>query len=53
MGVTCDQEIMSLIGTDVDTQNRFAPSLLESFQLKIYTQQRALEYMASKLMVKR
>ncbi|XP_011203561.2 DNA-directed RNA polymerase III subunit RPC2 [Bactrocera neohumeralis] len=53
MGVTSDQEIMCLIGTDTETQNRFAPSLLEAFQLKVFTQQRALEYMGSKLVVKR
>lgn len=53
MGVISDQEIMSLIGTDVETQNRFAASLLEVHNLKIFTQQRALAYMGSKLMVKR
>ncbi|XP_037943603.1 DNA-directed RNA polymerase III subunit RPC2-like [Teleopsis dalmanni] len=53
MGITSDQEIMSLIGMGVETQNRFAPSLFEAYHLKIFTQQRALEYMGSKLAVKR
>lgn len=53
MGVVADQEIMQLIGTDTNTQNRFAPSIYEVINHKIYTQQRALEYMGSKLVVKR
>lgn len=53
LGIISDQEIMQLIGTDVRTQNRFAPSLLDAFQYKVFTQQRALEYMGSKLVVKR
>lgn len=53
MGIISDQEIMALIGTDVDTQNRFAASLLEVHNLKIFTQQRALAYMGSKLVAKR
>ncbi|XP_055374306.1 DNA-directed RNA polymerase III subunit RPC2 [Condylostylus longicornis] len=53
MGFVSDREILSLIGTDQETQNRFAPSMLEAFHLKIFTQQRALQYMGSKLIVKR
>lgn len=53
MGITSDQEIMQLIGTDTETQTRFVPSLLEASHHKVYTQDRALEYMGSKLMVKR
>lgn len=53
MGITSDQEIMQFIGTDSETQTRFGPSLLEAIQLKVFTQQRALEYMGSKLVAKR
>lgn len=53
MGLTSDQEIMQYIGTDEYTQNRFGPSLLDVVNNKIYTQQRALEYMGSKLIAKR
>lgn len=53
MGLTSDQEIMQYIGTDEYTQNRFGPSLLDVVNNKIYTQQRALEFMGSKLIAKR
>lgn len=53
MGVISDQEIVQLIGTSSTTQDRLAPSLVEVANLKIFTQKRALEYMASKLTVKR
>lgn len=53
MGITSDQEIMQFIGIDTETQIRFAPSLLDALNLKIYTQARALEYMGSKLIMKR
>lgn len=53
MGITADQEIMQFIGADEYTQNRFGPSLLEVVNNKIFTQQRALEYMGSKLIAKR
>lgn len=53
MGVISDMEIMSLVGASIETQNRFAPSLLEACGLNIFTQQRALDYMGSKLVVKR
>lgn len=53
MGVVSDQEIMQLIGTDPETQKRFAPSLIEAVEQKVFTQKRALEYMGSKLMTKR
>lgn len=53
MGITSDQEIMQFIGTDIETQTRFGPSLLEAIQLKVFTQQRALEYMGLKLVAKR
>lgn len=48
-----DQEILQLIGTDVDTQQKFAPTLEECHNLKIYTQDQALKYLGTKLVVKR
>lgn len=53
LGITSDQEVMQLVGIDTETQKRFGPSLLDALNLKIFTQQRALEYMGSKLVVKR
>ena len=53
MGITSDQEIMQLIGVDAETQTRFVPSILDCAHHKIYTQERALAYMGSKLIVKR
>lgn len=53
LGITSDQEAMQLVGVDMETQKRFGPSLLDALNLKIFTQQRALEYMGSKLVVKR
>lgn len=53
MNVVSDQEIMQLIGTDPDTQKRFAPSLMEAIEHECFTQKRALEYMGSKLVTKR
>lgn len=45
LGVVSDQEIQAHIGIDTKSQNRFGSSLLEAFNLKVFTQQRALEYM--------
>jgi len=45
LGVVSDQEIQSLIGIDSKSQNRFGASLLDAYNLKVFTQQRALEYM--------
>lgn len=53
MGITSDQEIMQLVGIEGEIQKRFGPSMLDAVNLKIFTQQRALEYMGSKLVVKR
>jgi DNA-directed RNA polymerase III subunit RPC2 len=53
MGVVADQEIMQMIGVDIETQKRFAPSLLDALEHEIFTQKRALEYMGSKLISKR
>ena len=53
MGMISDQEIIQLVGTDTDIQKRFGPSILDAVNHKIFTEQRALEYMGSKLIVKR
>ncbi|XP_026472299.1 DNA-directed RNA polymerase III subunit RPC2 [Ctenocephalides felis] len=53
MGVTSDQEIVQLVGADDESVRRFTPSLIESSNHSVYTQQRALEYIGSKLKVKR
>lgn len=53
MGITSDQEIFQLIGTDDDTQRKFAPTLEECHNLNINTQDQALKYLGSKLVVKR
>lgn len=53
MGVVADQEIMQLIGISDETQKRFGPSLIEAVEHQVFTQQRALEYMATKMMTKR
>ncbi|KAJ6642091.1 DNA-directed RNA polymerase III subunit RPC2 [Pseudolycoriella hygida] len=53
LGITSDQEIMELVGDDTESQKRFGPSLMDALNSKIFTQQRALEYMGSKLVAKR
>lgn len=53
MNVVSDQEIMQLIGNDAEIQKRFAPSLIEAVEHKVFSQKRALEYMGSKLITKR
>lgn len=53
MGVVADQEIMQLIGVTEEIQKKFGPSLIDVVEQQIYTQQRALEYMGSKMMTKR
>lgn len=52
-GICSDQEIMQLIGTEENIMKRVAPCLLECHNLKIFTRKKALEYMGSKLRVKR
>lgn len=53
MGLASDQEIMQLIGMDGDSQKRFSASLVDASNHKVFTTRRALEYMGSKLVVKR
>lgn len=53
MGITSDQEIIQIIGTDDDTLRKFAPTLEECHNLNINTQDQALKYLGSKLVAKR
>lgn len=53
MGICSDQEIMQLIGTDDTTMKKMGPCIMECHNLKIFTQNQALGYIASKLKVKR
>lgn len=53
MGICSDQEIMQLIGTDDTTMKKMGPCIMECHNLKIFTQNQALAYFASKLKVKR
>lgn len=48
-GIVTDQEIAHLVnGGDVASLDKFAPTLEECSQLKIYTQHQALEYVGLK-----
>ena len=49
MGMECDQEIASLIGSDIKYLNVLALSLQECSEKNVLSQQQALEYIASKL----
>ncbi|EQC35967.1 DNA-directed RNA polymerase III subunit RPC2 [Saprolegnia diclina VS20] len=49
MGMTSDQEIVSLIGHEPDVMDHFAASIEESSDLKIFTQTQALQYIATKM----
>lgn len=53
MGITSDQEIFQMIGTDDDTFRKFAPTLEECHNLNIRTQDQALKYLGTKLVAKR
>ncbi len=53
MGIVADQEIMQLIGTTEEIQKKFGPSLIEVVEHQVFTQQRALDYMGSKMVTKR
>jgi DNA-directed RNA polymerase III subunit RPC2 len=53
LGITSDQEIVQLVGSDTNTMKCFASSLLDAASHKIYTQEQAFAYMGSKLVVKR
>eukprot|EP00124_Ichthyophonus_hoferi_P000134 Ihof_evm24s4 gene=Ihof_evmTU24s4 len=49
MGLQSDQEIVQLVGSEHEFMDVFAPSLEECSNLKIFTQQQALEYMGSRI----
>ncbi|KAF7994414.1 hypothetical protein HCN44_003886 [Aphidius gifuensis] len=48
MGITSDMEIMQLIGTDDEFQNKFFQSFEECHLLNVYSQNQALKYMSNK-----
>ena len=48
MGVTADQEVVQLVGSEELVLSRFAPSIEECANLKIYTQLQALEFIGGK-----
>ncbi len=53
MGVTSDQEIVQMVGTDDNIMTSFSPSLEECHQAAVYTQMQALKYISARMKVKR
>ncbi len=53
MGVTADQEIVQLVGSDESILTAFAPSIEECANLKVFTQLQALEYIGGKIRTSR
>ncbi|XP_037973435.2 DNA-directed RNA polymerase III subunit RPC2 [Plutella xylostella] len=53
MGVCSDQEIVQLVGTSDNILKKMAPCIMDCHNLKIFTQDQALNYIGSKLKVKR
>ena len=53
MGVTSDQEIMQMVGTEDKVMTKFAACLEECHQEKIFTQDQALKFLATKMRQKR
>ncbi|KAF1780026.1 DNA-directed RNA polymerase, subunit 2 [Phytophthora cactorum] len=49
MGVESDQEIVSLVGSESDICDAMSASFEEASDLKVFTQQQALEYIGSKM----
>lgn len=49
MGMESDQEIVSLIGSESDISDALTASFEEASDLKVFTQQQALEYIGSKM----
>ena len=49
MGMTADQEVVQMVGSDEFVLTAFAPSLEDCARLKVYTQLQALEYLGSKV----
>lgn len=52
MGIQSDQEIVQMVGTETSVMSAFAASVEECQRLQVFTQQQALRYMASRLVVK-
>jgi len=53
MGVTSDQEIVQMVGTEDNVMTAFAASLEECNRASVFTQLQALKYVASKMKVKK
>ena len=54
MGITCDYEILLCVaGMDATYQEQFAQSLRECADLKVFTQQQALEYVGQRIKIMR
>ena len=53
MGVTSDQEIVQMVGTDDKIMTAFAASLEECHRASVFTQLQALKYMAGKMKAKK
>ena len=53
MGVTSDQEIVQMVGTDDNIMTAFAASLEECNKASVFTQLQALKYVSTKMKVKR
>jgi len=53
MGVTSDQEIVQMVGTDDNIMTAFSASLEECNKAAVFTQLQALKYISTKMKVKR
>ena len=53
MGVTSDQEIVQMVGTDDNIMTSFSASLEECHKATVFTQSQALKYISTKMKVKR
>ncbi len=53
MGVESDQEFVQLVGTESEFTNALAPSLQECTQLKVFTQNQALDFIGGLIKVAR
>lgn len=53
MGVTSDQEIVQMVGTEDNIMTKFSASLEECHRAGVFTQEQALKFIASKMRVKK
>ena len=53
MGVTSDQEIVQMVGTDDNIMTAFSASLEECNKAAVFTQLQALKYMSTRMKIKR